>query len=313
MQPDVSVIIVSWNVRDIVNECIRSIIDQSNCALEIIVIDNDSSDGSADLIADTYPHVRLIRNSQNLGFAAANNQGLEIANGRFVLLLNPDTIVWDGAIDKMLSWAETQESLGCAGCQIYESETEIQRTSFKDPSPYILFLVASGIHRFWRFWKPLGEPEYSWWDRTSEREVDVISGMFMLVPRKVVDEIGPMDPAFFVYSEEADWCRRIRNAGYRCIYTPIAKVLHCDGGNKSTYQIRTKMYVQLQKSQLIYVKKHYGMLGFLFVKLMYLSIMSARFLWFGLRSFSGRHLTSTKKRKLAFAAIKFHSLGSFPD
>jgi len=313
MKPEVSVIIVSWNVREIINDCIRSVISQSSCTLEVIVIDNDSSDGSADLIEQLHPEVKLIRNSKNVGFATANNQGLEIAKGKYILLLNPDTIVWDHAIDKMLGWAGTKQNLGCAGCQVYQSNTDIQHTSFKDPSPYILFLIATGLHRFWRIWKPLGLPEYSWWDRKTEKNVDVVSGMFMLVPKKIVDEIGLMDTAYFVYSEEADWCRRIRKAGYACVFTPIAKILHRDGGNKSTYQIRTKMYVQLQKSQLIYTRKYYGLLGFLLVKAMYVAIMAARLSWFGARYLVGRDGQAKQKSKLAFAAMKYHSFGSFPN
>jgi len=313
MNPEVSVIIVNWNVRDMVLDCIRSVIEQTQSSHEIIVIDNDSADGSVEAIREEFKSIRIIANDSNRGFAAANNQGLEVSQGNYILLLNPDTLVKDGAIDKMLQWIKADPLIGCGGCQVFESENVIQKTCFSDPTPWNSLLVQTGLHRFSessRFW---GKPEYSWWDRRSEMEVDVISGMFMLIPRTVLEKVGEMDDAFFIYAEEADWCRRIRAHGYKCVFTPVAQIIHRDGGSKSTYQIRPKMYVQLQKSILIYANKHFGFTGYLQIKLIYLLSMLSRSVVFGVLSMLFRHERFRGNASLAIQALKFQVFGKEPS
>jgi GT2 family glycosyltransferase len=310
--PDVSIVIVSWNVRDLLRDCIRSIEDETRRPHEIIVVDNQSPDGSADMVRDEFPHVRLIANSDNRGFAAANNQGLSVARGRNVLLLNPDTLVLDGAIDTMLEWLERHPDLGCVGCQVLETESDVQLTCFSDPGPLNLLLVETGLHRLLAGSRFFGRPEYVGWDRGDARDVEVVSGMFMLLPRAVVDEVGPMDDAFFVYSEEADWCRRIRDAGYRCAFTPVARIRHREGGGKSTASMRPRMYVQLQKSKLIYVDKHYGPAGRALSRATLLASMLTRAMLFGLASLVAPGSEARALSRLAWAAARFHLTGREP-
>ncbi len=305
-RPDVSVVIVSWNVRDLLRNCLRSIIDKTHADYEIIVVDNASHDGSSDMVAEEFPDVRLIANDENRGFAAANNQGLKVANGQNLLLLNPDTVILDCAIDTMLEWLDRHTDVGCVGCQVRKTRTEIQMTCFADPRPLNIFLIETGIHRLFPGSRLLGSPEYAGWDRTDERDVDVVSGMVMLLPRHVVEEVGFMDEAFFVYTEEADWCRRIRDAGYRCVFSPAAQIMHLDGGSKSTAQIRPRMYVQLQKSKMIYVNKHYGPLGRASVKLTFLGSMTTRALLFGSLALISPHSDTLVRARLAWAAVRFH-------
>ena len=136
--------------------------------------------------------------------------------------------------------------------------------------------------------------------------------MFMLVPRGVVEEVGVMDDAFFIYSEEADWCRRIRNAGHRCVFAPDARILHRDGGGKSTAQTRPRMYVQLQKSKLIYVDKHYGIAGRTFARATMLVSMIARGVVFGITSLVARGGDARALSRLAWTAARFHVTGREP-
>lgn len=311
--PDVSVIIVSWNVRDLVGDCIRSVMEETSRPHEIIVVDNASNDGTAAMIAEEFPDVRLIVNDENRGFAAANNQALEVAVGHRVLLLNPDTVILDGAVDTMLGWLEQRPDVGCAGCQVLETDTDVQMTCFSDPGPLDLLLIESGLHRIFSGSSFFGRPHYAGWDRTSERDVDVVSGMFMLVPRRVVDEVGVMDGSFFIYSEEADWCRRIRDAGYRCVFTPAARILHREGGGKSTAQTRPKMYVQLQKSKLLYVRKHHGLAGRVVAKATLLVSMLARTVVFGLASLVAPRSDARALFRLARVATRFHLTGREPE
>jgi GT2 family glycosyltransferase len=310
--PAVSVVVVTWNTRELLRGCLASIAAETRAAHEVIVVDNASADGTAAMVAAEFPDVVLIANDANRGFAAANNQGLAVARGRHLLLLNPDTVVLDGAIDRMLAWLGRHPEVGCAGCQVWEDAATIQQTCFADPTPLNLLVVETGLLRLAGRLPLFGRPWYRDWDRRSERAVDVVSGMFMLVPRPVLEAVGPLDEAFFVYAEEADWCRRIRAAGWRCVFTPEARILHLDGGSKSTAQIRSRMYVQMQKSHLIYARKHHGPGGWLAVKALYLATATLRLALFGaLRLVRGDAVTRARLR-LAGAALRYHLLGREP-
>lgn len=312
MNPEVSIVIVNWNTRDLLRGCLNSIEEQTRRPHEVIVIDNASGDGSADMVRGEFPSVTLIANNRNRGFAAANNQGLHLATGRYLLLLNPDTVVLDGAIDVMLAWCDEHPDVGCAGCQVLQTETTLQHTCFSDQGPLSLLIIALGLHRSLGRRLLSGYPEYGLWDRRTERDVDVVSGMFMLVPRRVVEQVGVLDEAFFVYSEEVDWCRRIRDAGYRCVFTPVARIIHLDGGRKSTSQIRPRMYVQQQKSKLIYIRKHYGPTGHLAGRTILLASMLGRWALMRLIGLVRPHKEISARANLAWAAARFHLTGVEP-
>jgi GT2 family glycosyltransferase len=205
----------------------------------------------------------------------------------------------------MLDWLECHPDVGCVGCQVLETETDVQQTCFRDPGPLNLVLAETGLHRL----PGLGRPRYTGWDRQDERHVDVVSGMFMLLPRPVVDEVGPMDDAFFIYSEEADWCRRIRDAGYRCAFTPVARIRHREGGGKSAAQMSSKMYLQLQKSKLIYVRKHYGIVGRAVAQATLVVAMLARAAILGLVSLRAPEGDTRALSRLASTAARFHLTG----
>ena len=311
--PDVSIVVVSWNVRELLRDCLSSVEEQTRRAHEVIVVDNHSRDGSAEMVRGEFPEVRLIANTDNRGFAAANNQGLAVATGRNILLLNPDTLVLDAGIDTMLDWLERHPDVGCVGCQVLESETDVQMTCFSDPGPLNLLLVETGLHRVPACTGFFGRPHYAGWDRRDEREVDVVSGMFMLLPRRVVDEVGPLDDDFFVYSEEADWCRRIREAGYRCVFAPVARIRHREGGGKSTALMRPKMYVELQKSKLLYIRKHYGSVGRALARTTLLASMLARATFYGLASLAAPRGEARALSRLARGGARFHVTGREPQ
>lgn len=309
---DVSVIIVNWNTKDLLRDCLRSIIDQTATRNEIIVIDNASTDGSATMVGAEFPNVVLIANEDNRGFARANNQGLEIATGAHVLLLNPDTIIIKGAIDTMLDWLARHPDVGCVGCQVLESPGVIQRTCFADPTPLNQMIIELGLVRLADRIPFFGRTWYTSWDRKSQRDVDVVSGMFLLVPRAVLENVGPLDDAFFVFAEEADWCRRIRNAGYRCVFAPEAQIIHLDGGSKSTAQVRSKMYIQLQKSHLIYASKHHGVLGYAACKTLFVLSALLRGALFGVLGLVRPNENTRARVRLSRAAIAYHLAGREP-
>lgn len=310
--PEVSVIIVNWNTRDLLRNCILSIIAQTNVAHDIIIVDNASRDGSADMVRTEFPGITLIANTENGGFAAANNQGLRIARGRTVLLLNPDTVILDGAIDKMLGWLDRHPGVGCVGCQVLEGPGVIQRTCFADPTLLNFVMVELGLMRLARWVPFFGRSWYTDWDRKSERKVDVVSGMFMLVPRTVMDHVGLLDDAFFVYGEESDWCRRIRKAGYTCVFSPEAQIIHLDGGSKSTSQIRSRMYVQMHKSHLIYTRKHSSALGYAAIRSIYMVTSALRLGVFSALRLVRSDENAKARVRLARASLVYHLTGKEP-
>jgi GT2 family glycosyltransferase len=308
----VSIIIVNWNTRDLILNCLKSIQTETKISYEIFVIDNGSIDGSSEMIRANFPSVRLINNESNRGFAAANNQGLELSKGQFVLLLNPDTVILNSAIDRTINWLTHRPEVGCVGCQVMESPDVIQQTCFADPGPLNIAITELGLEPL-SPWIPLfGKPWYRTWDRKSEKEVEVVSGMFMLVPRKVLEIVGPLDPAFFVYAEEADWCKRIRSAGFKCVFAPVAQILHLEGGGKSTKQIKPRMHVQMQKSLLIYTKKHHGIAGWLIIKILFTISSFFRMLVFGILGIAWATDKTTARYRLAKVALFFQLTGKEP-
>ena len=315
---DVSIIIVSWNTRDILQKCLASIYEQDgDIELEIIVIDNASTDDSAEMVRKNFPQVCLIENSENRGFAAANNQGIKIAKGRYVLLLNPDTIVLDNAIDKTISFADTNPSVGIVGCQVLENSQTVQMTCFRFPDIVNLFFSTFWINKIFKYNRIFGREWMLWWRRDSQREVDVITGSFMLARCKAIDEVGLMDEDYFLYYEETDWCYRFKKAGWKILFWPGAKIIHWHGGSNSSKQDALKMFVQFQKSLLIFFRKNYGWLHFIAARL--LLIIS-----FGLRCFSWRLMVffrgaignniNKEKEKLIknWVAFKYCAFGAMP-
>jgi GT2 family glycosyltransferase len=310
---DVSIVIVSWNTRDILRGCLRSIFEQTReTSFEVFVVDNNSHDSSAEMVRDEFPAVRLIANVQNRGFAAGCNQGMREASGRYTLLLNPDTIVLDDAISRCVRYADLHADVGVVGCQVLEDDSRIQRTGFSFPSPSNMFLGLSGLSRAFPRSRLFGRPQLSWWARDSEQDLDVVSGMFMLVRREAIAHVGLMDESYFVYAEEADWCYRFAKAGWRRVFTPCARIIHLDGGDKSTSQISIKMFVQLQKSLMIYYRKNLGLGAWLSAKAIYILSNSFRMVaWFG-QSVVTRDPHLRRKSAAAKAALFYHLSGVEP-
>lgn len=274
---DVSIIIVNWNTCDMLRNCLRSIYEQiGTVSFEVIVIDNASKDGSSKMVKDNYAQVILIENLENRGFAAANNQGIEIAKGRYILLLNSDTIVCDAAIEKTINYADLHLNVAVVGCQVLQNEDTVQMTCFCFPNITNIILSTLGLSKLFKYNRFLGREWMLWWQRDSEREVDVVSGMFMLVRRKAIEEIGLLDESYFVYCEETDWCYRFAKAGWKIIFWPGARIIHLDGGGKSINQVAAKMFVQHHKSMLIFVKKNLGKIKYWIARLALAFMFSLR-------------------------------------
>ena len=304
---DASVIIVNWNTRDFLKDCLASVFAQTTAiSYEVIVVDNASSDASAQMVKDEFPRVILVENAANRGFAAANNQGLAIATGRFMLLLNPDTIVLDRAIERTLDFADSHPRAAVVGCRVLENIGKTQKTCFAFPSIGGHLLQMTGLPRLFPRSRVFGKYWMGWWDRDTEEVVDVVSGMFFLVRREAIEEVGPMDEDYFVYCEETDWCYRFRKAGWQCVFTPIASIIHRDGGSKSTEQVRTRMFVQLQKSMLIFFRKNKGSFQWACMKSLFILSMLMKLTACSCACTLGLGRQSPDKASRFRAALHFH-------
>ncbi len=252
---DVSIIIVNWNTRDLLRNCLQSIYEHTGKSnLELIVIDNASTDGSAEMVKKNFLGVILIENTENYGFAAANNQGIKIAKGRYVILLNSDTVVLDNAIAKMVSFADIYPEAAVLGCRVLNPDSSLQLTCFMFPSVANMLLSSTYLYKLFPKSKLFGRERMTWWNRNDAREVDVVTGCFMLIRQEAIREVGLMDESFFMYGEETDWCYRFKQAGWKVMFAPVGEIIHLGGA--SSRQTSSEMTLQLRGSILLFLKKH---------------------------------------------------------
>ena len=251
---DLSVVVVNWNTRDLLRDCLGSLFAETrDIDFEVFVVDNASEDGSVAMVEREFPSVRIVVNHKNLGFAAANNLALERARGRYVLLLNSDTIVLDGALQKTVRVADERPRAGVLGCRILNPDRSLQPSCFQDHRLSNLVLYMTHLRALFPASRVFGKERMGWWNHADERDVEVVTGAFMLVRKETIDEVGGLDEQFFMYCEETDWCRRIRQAGWKVLFTPEAQIVHLKGGSSQTSEA---MFRQIHGSILLYIRKH---------------------------------------------------------
>src|SRR3972149_58707 len=249
------IIIVNWNTRRILYDCLTSIYRETKtCSFETIVVDNNSTDFSTQMVKTEFPQVLLITNSKNVGFATANNQGMRIARGRYILLLNSDVVILDNAISKMISFADSNLEAGVVACRIRNPDGTLQSTCFKFPSLLNMILSVTYLQKLFPRSTFFGRERMGWFDWNSVCEMDVVAGCFMLVRRKAIEQVGLMDESYFMYGEETDWCYRFKQAGWKGCFAPGAEIIHL--GGSSSKQMKPEMTLQLWASILFFLKKH---------------------------------------------------------
>lgn len=253
---DVSILIVSFNTRELTLEAISSAVRETqDVSLEIIVVDNNSTDGSAEAIAAHPAGPRLIPLTDNIGFGRANNLAAEHASGEYVLLLNPDTIVRDRAIDRLVSFARSNKrALIWGGRTVFADGRLNPASCWQRITLFNLLMRATGLAGIFPN-SPWFNPEaYGGWPRDTVREVDIVSGCFLLMPRPVWMALGGFDPQFFMYGEEADLCLRARRIGARPLVTPEATIVHLGGASEKT---RTGKMVKLLAAKATLIERHW--------------------------------------------------------
>lgn len=254
-----SVVIVNWNVREPLKECLESIFKTSrDMELEVIVVDNNSSDGSVEMVKEKFPSVVLIENNRNSGFGAANNQGIRISKGEYILILNPDTVIFPNLLQRMTVFLDQNSDAGAVGPKILNPDGSIQFECARNfPTPLTEFFVLSTLYKRFPGSKIFGKYLMSYWDHNDQREVELLSGACALIRKKVFDEVGLFDEGFFMYTEETDLFYRIKKQGWKIYFLPSAQITHFWG--KSTDQIPHTMAVEARKSMELFFQKHYGL------------------------------------------------------
>jgi len=255
---DLSIIIVNWNTKNLLKNCLKSIFNTlKKVNYEIFVVDNASTDGSVNMIRSIFPNINLIINDKNDGFSKANNQALKKSVGRYVLLLNPDTVVLDNTLDEMVKFLDEHPEAGVSTCQVKYGDGRIQFTSGRHfPDIFTELFAATRLSMFFPKNRITGKYMMTYWDHNDTREVDVISGSFMMVKRLAIEQIGLLDERFYMYSEDVDWCFRIRKAGWKIFYVHHVGIIHYAGQSSAgnSREVRAKEYISIY----IYFKKHYG-------------------------------------------------------
>ena len=253
---EVSIIIVSFNTREMTVACIRSIVSQSKGhSYEILVIDNNSRDGSAEAIKEEFPQVNLIRRSDNLGFAAANNLAAKHAKGTRLLLLNPDTLVLDGAIDTIVSFADRTPTARLWGGRAVFQDGSLNVSCWSDMTIWSCLCRAVGLT--WMLPKSkLFNPEsiHLWDPLNKERGVDIVVGCFLLIDKSLWDELGGFNRTFFMYGDEVDLCIRARKKGARPRFTPDAVIIHYGGGSEPSSE---EKLIKVFKGRITVMKEHW--------------------------------------------------------
>lgn len=339
--PDLSVIIVNWNVRDLLRKCLRSLhaspeILWAGCGqtetqgdadtrirgdclpvslsphirpimrAEVIVVDNASSDGSPGMVAAEFPWVRLIANSDNRGFTGGNNQGILISCGRYVLFLNPDTEVVGDALARMVACLEGHPEIGALGPRLRYEDGAMQPSRRRFPT------LATGVFEStplaWHW------PDNPWARRyhmdgvpfptAAEDEVQVVDwvvGAALLARRETLDQVGGFDEGFFMYSDELDWCQRVKAAGWQVVYFTGAQVLHHEG--KSSEQVVAVRHIRFHTSRVRYFRKHRGQLAAETLRYLILAMFSMEWVLEAVKRLVGSKRGLRRERMRAYGEL----------
>lgn len=262
MNIDVSIIIVSYNVSKFLRDCIASVKRETLCHYEMIVVDNASEDGSVGMIKKNYPDIKLIQNRRNIGFAAANNIGFREACGRYVFMLNPDTLILDRAVDKLVHFMDEHPNVAACGPKNLNPDMTLQYNCHHFPTLSMALITHLQLHRFFPQKRYFGRGHMTYWTYDRIREVDWITGCSFLFRREIIDAVGNLDEDYFMYSEECDFCYRMKKRNLVTVFFPEASIVHFGGqsgkGQNFPYAVINSSLGHLFLSRYLFFRKNYG-------------------------------------------------------
>ena len=255
-----SVVIVNWNTKDFLVDCIRTILKTTiENRVEIIVVDNGSRDSSPAAAGD-FEGVTVICNQRNLGFAAANNIGIRASTGKYVCLVNSDVKVLEGCLDRMCQYMEGHPKVGLLGPRVLNKDLSLQRSCAELPSVWNTLTQALMLDKLFPKVRCFRARFMGDFDHASERNVEVLSGCFLMARRKAIGEVGLLDERFFIYKEDVDWCKRFGEAGWRVRFYPQASAIHYGGA--SSLVAPAAFLIEMEKANLQYWRKHHTRIGY---------------------------------------------------
>src|SRR3990172_7738260 len=256
---DLSICIVSYQARDLLRDCLRSIYETiDSLSFEIIVVDNYSEDGTLEMLKDEFPNVRLLVNDHNTGYTRPNNQAMRESKGRYVVLLNPDTLVKPNAIAELFAFLETHPEVGIVGPKVLNRDGSLQKQCRRSEArPWDAFCYFSGLSRIFPHDKRFSGYLMTYLSEDLTHEAEAVSGSCMMIRHKVIDQIGYLDELFFAYQEDTDYCRRARLAGWKVFYDPSAQIIHYGGEGGSNVQ-PFRSIIEWHRSYYLYYRKHFA-------------------------------------------------------
>jgi GT2 family glycosyltransferase len=256
----VSVIIVVWNAKKYVLECLGSL--REHCAQvcsEVIVVDNDSTDGTPELVAEMFPEFKLIRNPENLGFAKANNIGIAQSSGNYICLVNSDVKFVDDCISPMIRYLSDHPGVAMLGPKMLAANGEVRRSTMRFPTIWNLLSRAIGLDVLFKRSRLFGGQLMRDFDHQKTMPVEVLNGWFLFIRRSAVQRVGLLDPQFFMYGEDVDWCHRFQQCGERIVFFAEAGAIHYGGASSSNAPVH--FYMELWRANWQYWQKHHGSLS----------------------------------------------------
>lgn len=254
--PRVSVVIVSWNTRQLLLDALASFLPFQGVSGEVIVVDNASEDGSPEAVEEQYPDVRLIRSDRNLGFAGGVNVGLRAAEHPYVLLLNTDTTVVGNALEALIAYAEAHPEAGIVGPRVLNADGTLQDSRFRFPSIPNLILASTYLYKLFPRSSLLNRERHAGSDPMEARPVDAVSGCCFLIRQEALERVGLLDESYFMYAEETDLCFRAWSLGFEVHYAPVGEIVHLGGGSSRLMSRRT--FLEYRRSILRFFHKHRG-------------------------------------------------------
>lgn len=259
-QIDVSICIVNWNAKNLLARCLESIKDKTTAlAYEIIIVDNNSQDGSVRMVKLEHPECLLIESKKNLGFAKGNNRALEQASGKYILYLNPDTELISNAIYGMFDFLEKNTDFGAVGCKLVDSDGHIQFTCARAfPSPLNQFTLLTMLNKLLPTSRTFSTVEMNYWDHMDSREIDCLSGACIMARKDIIDSINGFDESYFMYAEDVDLCYRIKKQSWRIYYLSEYSIFHHEGGSSKQRSNRHFASVMQRTSNYYFINKHFG-------------------------------------------------------
>jgi N-acetylglucosaminyl-diphospho-decaprenol L-rhamnosyltransferase len=302
----VSVIIVSYNTREILRNCLDALFENSKgIAMEVFVVDNNSADNSASMVRQDFPSIRLIANNKNLGFAAANNQAFALASGRYIILLNPDAYIRPASIEHCIAFMDRTAQCGLAGGKIISPEGRLEPSARRFPSALSKLLTLSGLSGKFPHSPILNRHEFGGFAHDHPLEVDWVPGTFSIIRKEMLDAIGTFDERFYIYYEETDLCLRAKKAGWKVFFIHDAEVMHIGGACSKTRKEMTfdnkaaQVLTFRMRSEWLYYHKNKGLTAVL-------SSAGVELLWHAARYTKNLLLpfgNAEKKRSAATAVI----------